>query len=93
MTQTEKFIATLHLIAAGGDPLDRQTNAVAGLFARFLKEAHESLGNDRERVRSRLTGLQFELTKQTLQPRADRLAELRDHARELVTDWLRQNLD
>jgi hypothetical protein len=93
MTQTEKFIAKLHFVAAGSDPLDCQTDAVADLFARFVKETQESLGDDRERIRSRLTGLQFELTKQTLQPRADRFSDLRDHARELVKDWLLRNLD
>lgn len=93
MTQTEKFIARLGFIAAGSDPLDRQTDAVAELFTGFVKEMQESLGDDRERIRSRLTGLQFELAMQTLQPRADRLSDLRDHARELVKDWLLRNPD
>lgn len=91
MTQTEKFIARLHFIAAGSDALDRQTDAVAELFAQFAKETQESLGDDRERIRSRLTGLQFELSKQTRQPRADRFSDLRDHARDLVKDWLLRN--
>lgn len=68
MTQTEKFIARLHSIAAASDPLDRQTDAVVELFARYAKETQESLGDDRERIRSRLTGLRFELTKQTHSP-------------------------
>ena len=93
MTQMEKFIARLHFIAAGSDPLDRQTDAVAELFARFVKDMQESLGDDGERIRSRLAGLQFELTKQTSQPRADRFSDLRNHACELVKDWLLTNLD
>ena len=51
MTQTEKFIARLHFIAAGSDPLDCQIDAVADLFARSLEEARQSLGDDRERMR------------------------------------------
>jgi hypothetical protein len=92
MTQTEKFIARLHFIANGSDPLDRQIAAVADLFAQFLEEARQSLGDDPQRMRSRLTGLQFELTKQALPPRDDRVTDLREHASKLVKDWLLKNL-
>jgi hypothetical protein len=91
MTQTEKFVTRLHYIAARSDPLDRQIGAVAELFARSLEEARQLLGEDRERMRSWLTGLQFELTKQVSSPRDDHFAGLREHASKLVKDWLLKN--
>jgi hypothetical protein len=91
MTQTEDFIGTLHVIAAGDDPLDRQKEAAREVLARFLRDAQQTLGGDQERIRRWLDGVKLELDKQPLLPRADRFADLRDHARELVADWLRQN--
>lgn len=91
MTQTEDFIATLHVIAASGDPLDRQKEAVGEVLARFLREAQRAVGGDRDRIRSLITNLKLELTKQALQSRADRFADLRDQASAVVADWLREN--
>jgi hypothetical protein len=91
MTQTEDFIATLHVIGAGDDPLDRQKEAVQKVLARFLRDAQQTLGSDQERIRSWLEGVKLELDKQALLPRADRFADLRDHARALIADWLREH--
>jgi hypothetical protein len=92
MTQTEEFIGALHLIAASDSPIDRQKDAVREVLARFLRDAIETLGGDKKRIRSWVEGpLKLELTKQALPPRADRFADLRDHARALVDDWLREN--
>jgi len=91
MSKTEEFIASLHVIAAGDDPLDRQKDAVRKVLARFLGEARETLGSDQEPIRSWLEGVKLELDKQALQPRADRFTDLRDHARALVADWLREH--
>lgn len=89
MTKTEDFIATLHVIAASHDPLDRQKAAVREVLARFLRDAQQSLGG--ERLRMWITSLEGELTRQALRPHADRFAVLRDHAHALVEDWLRDN--
>jgi hypothetical protein len=91
MSKTEEFIAPLHVIAAGDDPVDHQKDAVRKVLARFLREAREPVGSDQEPIRSWLEGVKLELDKQALQPRADRFADLRDHARTLVADWLREN--
>jgi hypothetical protein len=92
VTQTEEFIGALHLIAASGSPIDRQKDAVRDVLARFLREASETLGGDKERIRSWIEGpLKLELMKQELPHRADRFADLRDHARALIADWLREN--
>ena len=91
MTQTEEFIGALHLIAASESLIDRQKNAVRDVLARFLLEASETLAGDKERIRSWVEGpLKLELTKQALPPPADRFADLRDHAKALVADWLRE---
>ena len=79
------------MIAAGDDPLDRQKEAAREVLARFLRDAQQTLGGDQERIRRWLDGVKLELDKQALLPHADRFADLRDHARELVADWLRQN--
>jgi hypothetical protein len=90
--QTEEFIGALHLIAASESPIDRQKDAVREVLARFLREATEALGGDKQRIRGWVEGqLKVELMKQALPPRADRFADLRDHARALITDWLREN--
>ena len=92
MTQTEEFIGALHLIAASDSPIDRQKDAVREVLARFLRDATETLGGDKERIRSWIEGpLQLELMKQAVPPRTDRFADLRDHAKALVADWLREN--
>ena len=80
------------MIAASDSHIDRQKDAVRQVFARFLRDATETLGGDKERIRSWVEGpLKFELMKQALPPRADRFADLRDHARALIADWLREN--
>jgi hypothetical protein len=91
MTQMEDFIGTLHVIAAGNDPLDRQKEVVRDVLARFLRDSQQALGGDQERIRRWLESVRLELDKQALLLRTDRFADLRDHARELVADWLRQN--
>jgi hypothetical protein len=92
VSKTEEFIASLHVIAAGDDPIDRQKDAVRKVFARLLREASEILGGNKDQVRGWVEGqLKLELMKEALPPRADRFADLRDHARALVTDWLREN--
>jgi hypothetical protein len=89
LTQAEDFIGTLHVIAASDAPIDRQKEAVRKVLGRMLGEAQQILGGDQERVRSWITNLNLELTRQTPQSRADRFAGLLDHARALVADWLR----
>ena len=80
------------MIAASDSPIDRQKEAVREVLARFLREATETLGGDKQRIRGWVEGqLKAELMKQELRPRADRFADLRDHARVLVADWLREN--
>ena len=91
MTQTEDFIGTLHVIAASNDPLDRQKEAVREVLARMLREAQQTFGGDQKRIRRWVTTLDLELTRQALQPRADRFADLRDHAHVLVAHWPREN--
>jgi len=92
MTQATEFVAALHVIAASDSPLGRQKDAVRGVLARILREANEVLGGNKERVRGWVEGqLKPELMKGALPPRADRFADLRDHARELVNDSLREN--
>jgi hypothetical protein len=91
MTQMEDFIGTLHVIAASGSPIDRQKEAVQKVLARFLRDAQQTLGGDQERIRSWLKGVKLELDKQALLPRADRFADLRDHAGALIADWLREH--
>jgi hypothetical protein len=91
MTQTEDFLGPLHLIAASGSPIDRQKDAVREVLARFLRDAQQTLDGNQERIRSWLEGIKLELDKQALLPRADRFADLRDHARALMADWLRDH--
>lgn len=92
MTPTEEFVGALHTIAASNSPIDRQKDAVREVLARFLREATEALGGDKQQIRSWVEGqLQLELMKQALPPRVARFADLRDHARALVADWLREN--
>jgi hypothetical protein len=92
VTQTEEFIGALHMIAASDSPIDRQKDAVREVLARSLREASEALGGDKQRIRGWVEGqLKVELMKQALPPRADRFADLRDHARMLVADWLLEN--
>ena len=79
------------MIAASDSPIDQQKDAVRQVLARLLREANEIIGGDQKRVRSWLENVNLELTRQALAPRADRFADLRDHARELVADWLREN--
>ena len=80
------------MIAASDSPIDRQKDAVREVLARSLREATETLGGDKERIRGWVEGqLKLELMKQALPPRADRFADLREHARALVADWLREN--
>jgi len=91
MTQTEEFIGSLHLIAAGEGSLEVQKAAVGQVLERSLRDASAALGGDRQRVRAWVEGLKLELMKQALPARADRFADLRDHARVLVANWLRDN--
>jgi hypothetical protein len=91
MTQAEDFIGTLYVIAASDSPLERQKEAVREVVARMLRESQQIFRGDQERVRSWITNLKLELTKQARQPRADRFADLLDHACTLVADWLREN--
>jgi hypothetical protein len=92
VSKTEEFIASLHVIAAGDDPVDRQKDAVREVFARCLREANEAFGGNKELVRGWVESrLKLELMKEALPPRTDRFADLRDQARALVTDWLREN--
>src|ERR1700741_1883667 len=90
MTQTEEFIGSLHLIAASEASLEDQKAAVGKVFERILRDASATLGGDQQRIRAWVERLKMELTSQALQPRADRFADLRDHARDLIADWLRQ---
>jgi hypothetical protein len=80
MTHTDEFVGALHVIAASDSPIDRQKEAVRDVLARFVLEAAGALGRDLELVRTWLEGVELELTRQALQPRADRFADLRDHA-------------
>ena len=89
MAQIEEFIGLLHVIAAGDGPLEQQTAAVDKVLERFLRDAGETLGGDRQRVRGWVEKLKQELLKQALPARADRFADLRDHARAQVDNWLR----
>ena len=91
MTQTEEFVGALHVIAASDSSIDNQKDAVREILARFLREASETVGGDRGRIRSWLESVRLELTRQALEPRADRFADLRDHARALIADWLHEN--
>ena len=93
MTQTEKFIARLHHISAGAGSLDRKIDAVAELFARFLGDVQRLLGEDRERSRSLLTDLQFQLTNHEALTQEGHFADVREHARKLVRDWLLKTED
>ena len=50
MTQTEEFVGVLHVIAASDSPIDRQKEAVREVLARFLRDATETLGGDKDRI-------------------------------------------
>jgi hypothetical protein len=91
MTQTEDFLGTLHVIAASDSPIERQKDAVQEVLARFIRDAQQTLGGNQERIRSWLEGVKHELDKQALVPRTDRFADLRDHARALMADRLRDH--
>jgi len=91
MTMTEDFVGSLHLIAASGKPLNNQKAAVGQVFERFLREADYTLGGDRQRIRVLVAQLELELMQQALPARSDSFADLRDHARSLIEDWLSKN--
>jgi len=91
MTLSEDFVGSLHLIAASAAPLEGQKVAAGQVLERFLRDARVALGGDRLRVRAWVEGLERELMKQAQPTSADLIANLRDHARALVADWLREN--
>jgi hypothetical protein len=91
MTQTEDFVGALHLIAASESPIDRQKYAVQEVLARFIRDAQQTLGGNQEPIRIWLEGVKLELDKQAMLPRAGQVADLRDHARALIADWLRDH--
>jgi hypothetical protein len=88
MTQTEDFVGALHLIAASESPMDRQKYAVEEVLARFIRDAQQTLGGNQEPIRIWLEGAKLELDQQAMLPRAGPFADLRDHARALIADWL-----
>jgi len=89
--QARDFIGSLHLVAAGGDPEDRQRIAVEALLHRFIDDARSWLGKDTERIRRQVVSLEDALRSDSTRPREDRCAELKEYARQLVADWLRDN--
>ena len=87
MTKTEEFINTLHVIAAANG----HTATVDEVFERFLRELQESLGPDHSRIRKCVEDLQNALAAEAVPPRTGLFADLRDHARGLVADWLQNS--
>jgi hypothetical protein len=92
-TKTEEFIAMLHVIAVGEASEDRQKDAVRQVFTRHLNEAEQLLLGDLGKVRAWVTSLQSGLKAQADIPRSDSFVILRNHAQELVADWLQRKRD
>jgi hypothetical protein len=65
--------------------------AVEQVFKRFLTEAQGSLGQDHERIRKSVVGLETALAAEMAPPRPDRYSVLRSHARAIVAEWLEKN--
>jgi hypothetical protein len=91
MTQAEDFVGALHLIAASESPMDRQKYAVQEVLARFIRDAQQTLGGIQEPVRIWLEGVELDLDNRATLPSAGPFADLRDHARSLIADWLRDH--
>jgi hypothetical protein len=91
MYKTEEFIAALHVIAAGEASGKRQNDAVREVFERCLIEVGGAVRGDSKKIRQWVTDLQRQLKAPSSQlSRIGRFELLRDHAQELVADWLRK---
>jgi hypothetical protein len=91
--KTQEFLATLHVIAAGEGLEINQKAAVEKVFVRLLDEAGQAVRGDPKKIRRWLIALQGELKSPHQVFRTGRFALLRDHAQELVADWLQKNAD
>jgi len=91
--KAEELIAMLHVIAAGEDSENSQKGAVQQVFTRLVKESSEAIGGDLKKIRRWMTSLQSQLKAPSQVSRSGRFAILRDHAQELVSDWLQRNAD
>jgi hypothetical protein len=87
--KTEEFITALHVIAAGDASEKRQNDAVCEVFARSLREVDGAVRGDSKKVRRWVIDLQRQLKAPPQLSRTGRFGLLRDHAQELVANWLR----